>query len=92
MIHSIEEILNVEPYKLTVRFNTEEVRQIDLSEKLNEWGSNPKSKFAELKDPTIFKKVLLDKEFDTITWENGIDLCPDVLYKMSQKIKDQNVA
>ena len=92
MIHSIEEILNVEPYKLTVRFNTEEVRQIDLSEKLNEWGSNPKSKFAELKNPDTFKKVALEKEFGTIVWENGLDLCPDFLYNLSQKIKDPNVA
>jgi hypothetical protein len=92
MIHSIKEILNIEPFRLTVKFNTEEIRQIDLSEKLNEWGSTPNSKFAELKDPTTFKKVKLDKDFETVVWENGIDLCPDVLYNLSQEIKNKNVA
>lgn len=92
MIHSVKEIVNVEPYKLTLRFNTEEVRQIDLAEKLNEWGSNPQSKFAELKNPLVFIKVKLDKELETIVWENGIDLCPDVLYNMSKEMNNKNVA
>ena len=26
----------------------------------------------------------LDKEAQTICWNNGIDLCPDVLYEMGQ--------
>ncbi|WP_114750534.1 DUF2442 domain-containing protein [Pleomorphovibrio marinus] len=83
MIYSIKEIVDVEPYRVTLRFNTEEIRTVDLTENLNELGSNPISKFAELKDPSTFKKVKLDEEFDTVVWENGIDLCPDVLYQMS---------
>jgi hypothetical protein len=86
-MHAITEILQVEPYKLTVRFKTEEVRQIDLSSKLSEWSNNPNSKFADLKDPNIFKKVKLDQEFETLVWENGIDLCPDVLYSLSQEVR-----
>jgi hypothetical protein len=85
MLHSIKEIINIEPFKITLKFNTDEVRQIDLTEKLNEWGHNPNSKFAELKDPSVFNKVKLDQELETIVWDNGIDLCPDILYKLSRE-------
>lgn len=86
-MHAIIEILRVDPYKLTVRFKTAEIRQIDLSARLNEWGSNPNSKFAELRDPQAFKNVKLHPEFDTLVWENGIDLCPDVLYSLSKEVQ-----
>ena len=66
MIHSIKEILAINPYKLTLRFDLNEVRQVDLTEKLSEWGSKPESIFAELKDPKIFSKVKLDPEFDSL--------------------------
>jgi hypothetical protein len=92
MIHLVKEIISVEPFKITLRFNTGEVRQVNLADKLNEWASNPQSKFAELKDYEIFKQVRLDSEFETLVWENGIDLCPDVLYKLSIDTNKQNVA
>lgn len=92
MIHLITELISAEPYKLTLKFNTGEIRQVDLEAKLNEWASNPKSIFAELKDPEYFKKVKLDPDFNSVVWENGIDLCPDVLYNMSSEVNRQNVA
>ena len=39
MIHSIKEIINVEPFKLILKFNNKEIRLVDLTEKLNEWGA-----------------------------------------------------
>lgn len=92
MIHLVEKIIKVEPFKLILKFNTGEIRQVDLSEKLNEWGKNPGSKFAALKDFEAFKKVKLDEEFKSIVWENGIDLCPDVLYNLSTLIQNKSVA
>ena len=92
MIHLITELISAEPYKLTLKFKTGEIRQVDLETKLNEWASNPKSKFAELKDPEYFKNVKLDPDFNSVVWENGIDLCPDVLYDLSSEINRQNVA
>ncbi|MGF1638706.1 MAG: DUF2442 domain-containing protein [Cyclobacteriaceae bacterium] len=55
-------------------------------------GGNPESKFADLKNPANFKKVKLNEEFESIEWENGIDLCPDVLYQLSTEVKNKNVA
>lgn len=92
MIHLIKEIVNIEPFKLTLRFNTGEIRQVDLADKLNEWATSPHSKFAELKDYEVFKRVKIDTEFETLVWENGIDLCPDVLYKLSTETTKKNVA
>ena len=92
MTRLIAKLLAVEPFKLTVKFNTGEIRQIDLEAKLNEWGVDPKSKFAQLKDPAYFRTVKLDPDFNSVMWENGIDLCPDVLYNMSSEVNRQNVA
>lgn len=37
--------------------------------------------FAEIRsDPTVFAFVRVDLEAGTITWPNGADLAPDVLY------------
>ena len=94
MLHLIKEILSVEPYNLTLKFNTGEIRVVDLAAKLNEWShGDSNSKFAELKNPEVFNKVKLDTSFGSITWENGIDLCPDVLYELSTELTNQkNVA
>jgi hypothetical protein len=93
MIHLVKEILSVEPYKLTLKFNTGEVRLVDLFEKLNEWSCrDSNSKLAELKNPEVFRKVKLDTDFDTLVWENGIDLCPDVLYELSTETNQKSVA
>lgn len=92
MIHSIKEIVKVEPYKITLKFNTGEVLIVDLAEKIHEWGSNPNSKFGELKKHEVFSQVKLDTEFETIMWDNGIDLCPDVLYGLSGRSNKQHMA
>ncbi|MBF9254706.1 DUF2442 domain-containing protein [Pontibacter sp. 172403-2] len=88
----IEEILSVDPSKLTLRFNTGEIRLVDLTAKLHEWSSNPQSKFAELQNFESFRKVRLDENFGSLVWENGIDLCPDVLYGLSTEINKKDVA
>lgn len=85
MIHLIKSIIAVEPFKLTLKFNSGETREIDLEQKLNEWSKSPDSKFRQLLDPYYFSNVKLDKELETICWENGIDLCPDVLYSLSEQ-------
>lgn len=57
MLITIKELIDVRPYVLTLRFNNGEEREVDLSEKLVEWGKNPHSKFAQLKDVEFFRKV-----------------------------------
>lgn len=92
MIHTIKEIVKVEPHKITLKFNNGEVLIVDLAEKIQEWGSNPNSKFGELKKHEVFLQVKLDREFGSLMRDNGIDLCPDMLYDISGGNKKQDVA
>lgn len=83
MIHQIKEIIEVEPFILTLRFNSGEIREVNLNDKLYEWGKTQDSPYAELRQPEEFMKVQLDENFGSIQWPNGIDLCPDVLHGIS---------
>ena len=83
MIHLIKEIKEVNPFRLKLKFNTGETREVDLEEKLKEWSKTPGSIYKQLLEPDYFKEVKLNPEIETIYWENGIDFCPDVLYSMA---------
>lgn len=84
MIHLIKEIENVIPFKLRLKFNTGESKEVDLEEKLKGWAQTPGSTYKQLLEPEYFKSVKLNKEIETIYWENGIDFCPDVLYSLAK--------
>ena len=83
MIHLIKEIKEVTPFKIKLRFNTGEIKEVDLEAKLKEWSKTPNSIYRELLRPDYFKKVKLNTEIETVYWDNGIDFCPDVLYSMA---------
>ena len=38
--------------------------------------------FAPLRDISYFKKVKVNKDIDTIVWDNGADFSPDFLYEI----------
>jgi hypothetical protein len=76
-------IINVEAtndYKLILTFENSEKRCLDMSQFFG-FGS-----FVELKDINEFKKVRVS--FDTIEWENGLDLEPEFLYEKSVVMND----
>jgi len=62
-------------YKLLLTFDNNEKRFFDM------YPSLDKGIFKQLKDPAIFNSVHIS--FDTIEWNNGADLCPEMLYKES---------
>lgn len=82
MLYFIKEIINKEPYKLTLRFNTGEIKTINLEEKIISRSKTENSKYKALLDPEYFNNVKLQPEWETIYWDNGLDFCPDVLYDM----------
>ncbi len=84
MLHLVKSINKVEPYKLYLVFNTDEEKVIDLSQKLKDCSKSLDSKFKDLLKPKYFQSVKLNKELETIYWENGIDFCPDELYKWAE--------
>lgn len=81
MLHFVSDIIEVKPYTVVCRFNNEEVRAVDL------WPLLEKNRvdgnvYAQLLDTNYFKTVQLDS-YGTLTWDNEVDFCPDVLYDMS---------
>jgi len=68
-----------EPYKLKVTFDNGEVKIIDMS------GFLHRKIYAPLQDFAFFKRVWVDADLDTIVWENGADICPNVLYEIGQE-------
>ena len=77
---SVKKVQATNDYKLILTFENSEKRCLDMSQFLG-FGS-----FADLKDMNEFKKVRIS--FDTIEWENGLDLDPEFLYEKSVKMND----
>jgi len=63
-------------YKLVLRFDNGERRVFDATPLL------PFGRFRELAVPEVFKKIRV--AYDTVEWENGLDLDPEYLYERSQ--------
>ena len=59
-------------YVLDLVFTNQEKKQFDVKPYLN-FGM-----FTELKDYTMFLTAKV--ESGTVSWSNGLDICPDTLY------------
>lgn len=86
-MHHIKEILEVNPYKIKLRFNTEEELTVDFEERLKLKSKSDQSIYTKLLDPKYFSSVKLNHEMQSIYWDNGVDFCPDVLYMMAKNIE-----
>jgi hypothetical protein len=78
MYKAVREVLPKENYILILTFENEEKREFDMKPYL-ELGI-----FRELKDPAMFNTVR--PCFDSIEWENEVDLDPELLYQNSVRI------
>lgn len=63
------------PGHLYLTFEDGTAGEVDLSEI---WCNGPV--FEPLADPAYFARVTVDPELGTVTWPNGADLAPEVLY------------
>ncbi len=68
-----------ENYILDLQFSNGEKKYYDCAPLLD-FGI-----FQELKNPEYFKKVSI--QYDTVSWPNEQDICPDTLYLESQEIQ-----
>ena len=76
-------VKSVEPlkdYKLKLVFENNEIRLFDMISYMDT------GLFKQLENKKIFDTVHVS--FDTIEWDNGLDICPEILYKDSIPIKD----
>ena len=76
MYLSIKDVKPLTNYLLLLTFENNEERIFDMSPLLD------KGIFRQLKDINLFNTVKVD--FDTISWKNQADLCPEMLYEQSE--------
>jgi hypothetical protein len=76
-LHVIE-AQHLENYKLNLKFNNNETKQVDLKDEL--YGEI----FEPLKDIKKFKNFFISH--NTIEWDNGADFAPEFLYKIGNKV------
>lgn len=82
----ISKAKQVGDYQIELVFNNKKKGVVDLKDML---FKDHRKIFKELKDPNKFNKFKI--EFDTLSWENGLDLAPEFLYDLllnSSKIND----
>jgi hypothetical protein len=76
--HGVRAVVPSADYRLLLTFDNGERRQFDVMPYLAQ------GIFAALKDPAVFNSVRVS--FDTIQWNNGADLCPEVLFAESRPL------
>jgi len=64
----------LEYYKVEVSFNNGRKGIADLADALKG------TMFEPLKNKSVFSRLVVDKELDTIVWSNGADLAPEYIY------------
>jgi len=64
----------VDGYRIEVSFNDGRKGIADLADTLH----GPA--FEKLIDKSEFRRFAVDKELDTLVWENGADLAPEYIY------------
>ena len=74
MFLHVTEAKYLHDYVVEVTFNNGRKGCADLSDALQG------TMFEPLKDVDKFKRLRVDAELETITWENGADLAPEFIY------------
>jgi len=75
MIPKVTHVRPLPNYRLALRFSDGQDRVFDMLPYLDH------GVFCDLRQPEVFNSVRVS--FDTIEWNNGADLCPEVLYASS---------
>lgn len=81
-MHFVKSVTYVSEYKLLLSFEDSSARLVDLEAHLD--GEI----FEPLKDINYFKTVRVNPDLDTIVWDNGADMSPDLLYEMGKPVED----
>ena len=77
-MHWIKNASYVDGYKLEIIFGNDEIKLVDLENHLD--GGI----FEALKDMQFFKKFTVNKDIDTVVWQNDADFSPDFLYEIGR--------
>lgn len=80
MLHTIKKVEYLDSYRLKLHFDDRKVKVVSLENMLKK----AKNMLLPLTKLDYFKLVKCDGI--TIYWPNGVDLCPDMLYKMGEEV------
>lgn len=73
MYQAVKKVQPLPDYKLKLAFANNEIKTFDMKPYLD------KGVFKQLKNETEFNSVKVS--FDSISWSNGADIDPEILYK-----------
>ena len=72
-------------YRLRLTFEDGSLRIVDLKNHLDGEVLEP------LKDLPLFRTARLNKDLDTVVWDNGADISPDFLYEIGVPTEEETV-
>lgn len=84
MYNGIVDVQATDDYMLILTFENKERRRFDMAPYLHV------GRFSELRNVAVFKKVSVS--FDTVEWENGLDIDPEFLYEESEEVLERALA
>ena len=82
-MHYVTDAVYVADHTIRVRFETGEVKVVDLGPHLD----GPV--FEPLRDPSYFRSFEVNRDIDTVTWPNHADFSPDFLYEIGEALSEQ---
>jgi len=85
-MHYVVEVTYESGYKIKVRFETGQVKVVDLSSHLD----GPI--FEPLKDLQYFRRFAVNTDIDTVAWPNNADFSPDFLYEIGVEVNEEAAA
>lgn len=65
-------------YKIQITYADQVKRIFDLEKDIREFIKTY-NRFHDMLNKDVFSKVKLNTEWNTLEWENGFDVCPDIL-------------
>ena len=78
----IKEIKYHKGYVIQVIYDNGQMNMFNLEPIIKEFVSKY-GRFSELLDVNYFSTVRLNKNWNTVEWENGFDICPDYFQSLN---------
>ena len=78
MLHDLVKAEYLDGYKISLTFDDGKNGVVDFIRFIEQGGV-----FGKLKEPDIFKNFKINTELGVITWDDQIDIAPEVLYSIA---------
>ena len=75
MYHDVVSLKCLDDFRLELTFDDGKSGVLDCKPIIAKGGV-----FAKLRDPRVFKKAQVNKELGVVTWDNDVDIAPEITY------------